>query len=408
VKRRILFVDDNIKVLEALRNRLRRRRRLWDMVFVEDGSKALDACAEQPFDVVVADMRMPAMNGVELLGEVMRLYPATARIMLTGHVNEKNKLAAMRVTHRFLDKPCSPAQLDKTVERCCTLTQLLDDAALRKVVGGMDSIPSVPKNYWALNEALEDPEVELGQIAGIIERDLAMNARVLQIVNSAYFGLSRTITRVRDAVSFLGLQTLRTIASCAVVFEAVAETKMASGFSLEQLSDHSLLVRDVAKQLPVDKLQKGLVETAAMLHDIGHLLMATRMPRSFKRVRAHAAEKQISVAEAEYALMGVSHAEIGAYLLGLWGLPPAIVEAVAHHHRPERIEHESLDLVVAVHVADLLARQEQTQMVGDRQQATAAADRARAPSPLLATLELGDQLPSWRAIAQRAVQRMSA
>ena len=199
MKRRILFVDDDIEVLNALRDRLRRRRRDWDMVFALDGARALQACAEQPFDVVIADMRMPEMNGVELLQEVMRRYPATARIMLTGQITEKLKLAAMRVTHRFLDKPCSPKQLDKTVERCCTLTQLLDDATLRKVVGGMDHIPSVPKNYWALNEALDNPEVELAKIASIIEQDLAMNARVLQIVNSAYFGLTRQSSRAHRA-----------------------------------------------------------------------------------------------------------------------------------------------------------------------------------------------------------------
>jgi CheY-like chemotaxis protein len=207
--KKILFVDDEKNVLDGIRRMLHPQRSHWEMTFVVGGDAALQVCAEVAFDVVVSDLRMPGMDGAELLGKIRDRYPGAARIVLSGYSDAALTARAVPVAHRVLAKPCDPIQLRHTIDRVCALQDVLCTPALRELVGTLGELPSLSSTYMALENVLRRPDAPIADIARIIEQDVAMTAKVLQIVNSGFFGLSRIVPSLEFAVSYLGLETIR-------------------------------------------------------------------------------------------------------------------------------------------------------------------------------------------------------
>lgn len=389
--KRILFVDDEVQILEGLQNLLRRQRRKWDLVFCPGGDEALAALAAQPFDVVVTDMRMPGMDGAALLHEVKERYPALARVVLSGHADPDALHRALPVAHQFLSKPCDAEVLRVVIERACNLQAMLADETIRRTIGKLDKLPSVPRTYLQLTDALSRPNVGLADLAAIVEQDPAMSAKVLQLVNSAYFGLPRQMTSIRQAVLYLGTDVLRGLALTADVF-AAADLLDLDDFSLDHLQQSSLLTARLASKFLDDKARSESAFTAAIVHDVGQLVLAMGLPSSYAGVHRSAEAVRRPVHEVEREVFGTTHAEIGAYLLGVWGLPFPIVEAVAYHHAPGLVTEGARDVIGAVHVADVLVHEAQ------------GIDPELIPPIDLTFLQsagLRAALPGWRAIADR-------
>lgn len=385
--RRILFVDDEPRVLEGLRRLLRARREEWDLAFAPGGAAALEALAAAPVDVIVSDMRMAGMDGGTLLGHVQRDYPSVVRIVLSGDTDKGSTLRALPVVHQFLTKPCDPELLQEVIERATNLRALLADEQLRWMVGEMESLPSVPRVYSELTRVLADPDTDLKDVVKVVEQDVAMYAKILQLVNSAFFGLARRVTSIQQAVNYIGTSTLRNLALSVEVFRAFEGTKAVPGFSLEALQDHGLAVARLAARLLTDRRQGESAFMAGMLHDVGQLILATRLPEHFARALGRARGSSDDLHTIERELLGVTHAELGAYLLGLWGLPYPVVEAVAHHHSPTRVSQRSFDILSAVHVANLLAHEH------------GGGARAALDEQYLEGLGVGGQLAAWRQLA---------
>jgi putative nucleotidyltransferase with HDIG domain len=351
---RILFVDDEESILYGLRNLLRKHRRVWDTVYALGGQAALEELARAPVDVIVTDMRMPGMDGAALLHKVMHDYPSVARIVLSGHADKAAFLRVRPVAHQFLSKPCDGEVLRIVLERTCALREILDDEALRRIVGPLDQLPSRPSTYLELTQAVAREGVGCDEIARIVELDPAMAAKTLQLVNSAYFGLGRSISSIQEALLYLGVELLQGLVLSAHVFAAM-EAVQVEGFSLDGIQNHSLLAARMAKRLVNDRRLAEEAFTAALVHDIGKIIIAMGMPERFAAVAREARESQRPFHEVERERMGVTHAEVGAYLLGMWGLPFVIVEAVAYHHCPSGICAGPRDVLAAVHIASSLA-----------------------------------------------------
>lgn len=391
--RRILFVDDEPRILEGLQRMLRSQRREWEMVFATGGSAALTEVESSTFDVIVTDMRMPGMDGASLLSHVQERSPATVRMVLSGQMDPEAAARAVQFAHQFLAKPCSAEVLKPTIERACQLRDLLQDERVLNTVGQVDALPAVPRIYAALVEMLTRSDASPEEVAKVLEQDVGMSAKVLQLVNSSFFGVSRHVSNLRVAVSLLGTNMIQSLVLSTEAFRGFRGDGDLDGFSVDALHHHSLAVANLAIRLLDDRSLAENAYVAGMLHDVGKLVLADHLPAEFKRANAAAREQRVPLHEVEPEFLGVTHAEIGAYLLGLWNLPFPIVEAVAHHHAPGRVSHGSFDLLAAVHVANALVHE--TNDVPGSDDAFACLDE-----DYLEALGVIEQLPLWRALAQ--------
>lgn len=395
--KRILFVDDESNILDGIRRALHADRDRWDMQFVVGGEAALQACAAYSFDVVICDMRMPGMDGATLLGHIRDRFPNTARIILSGFSDAALATRAIPVAHRFLAKPCNASEIHSAIERVCAMQDLLSSPELRKIVGAVSELPSLSATYTDLTNALRDPKTSIRQVAEIIERDIAMSAKVLQLANSAFFGLARRVTSLPGAVSCLGMETIKNLALTSEIFRVFAPDSRVPQSVCDSIQQHAIRTAAIAGLLPVERGTRDITAVAALLHDIGSLFLASAMPNEFCTILSRAGERGCKPFEAEEELLGTSHAEIGAYLLGLWGIPSLAVEAIAHHHHPTRIPHTAFDCTVAVYVADLLADELEDHPEGSTGVEIAESDRA-----CLEALGVLTKLPEFRELALKS------
>lgn len=353
----VLFVDDEPRVLQGLQRMLRPLRNEWDMRFVDGGAAALAALAERPADVVISDMRMPGMSGAELLLTVMKQWPSTVRIILSGHADQDLIQRTVGPTHQYLQKPCDADTLKLTVMRASHLRQILADDHLRELVAGMDNLPSLPSLYLELIDLMRQPGTSLKQVGEVIARDFGMSMKILQLVNSAFFGLKRNVASAVEATSLLGMDTIQALVLSVQAFSKLQADQM-RGLSVEALWDNCMTVSALAKCIALRQkltpMQAEEAFIAGMMHDAGRLVLATRVPDQYAEVARLQHDEALSTCEAESRVLGTTHAEVGAYLLGLWGISDPVVEAVAFHHHPQVCLNRTFSALTCVHVADAL------------------------------------------------------
>lgn len=397
--RRIVVVDNRPDTFNGLQGALTRAEDEadadavnWALELVPDGEAALAALAAEPADVLIVEEQLAPMDGVTLLTRVREQYPTTIRMIMSA--TTRPGLATI-VSHRLLTKPCDPSELSVLVRRSCALhARTAQIEAFRRTMA-TTTLPSRPGLYMELNRVLGDPDWSPGEISEVIEHDVAMSAKVLQLANSALFGLASTVTTVRDAVVYLGVDTIRSLALTAEAFGKLTPRHSGS-FSLDRFQTHAMHVAAITKTiLPAGRGQQEAV-TAALLHDIGKLVLISDGSSRWSDVNRIAGERAVPLHEVELDHDGVTHADLGAHLLSLWGLPDGIVEAVAHHHDPDTVAGLMLDGVVAVHIANALANELDP---------PAADGPPAAPldAELIARLGLETRLELWRHQARQIV-----
>ena len=391
--KRILFVDDESKILDGLQRMLRPERHRWEMSFAAGGAAALSMMEAVPFDVIVSDMRMPGMDGAALLKIVRTKYPNVLRIILSGYSEQAAAFNAVSVAHQFLQKPCDQDTLRLAIERATSLNDLLNSKMLAGLVGSVEQLPSMSQTFLAMHDAFNDSNTSITRLTEIIERDPAMCAKILQLVNSAFFGVVRNVADVRTAISCLGMSVLQSLVLSVEIFRVFHPTKHIPGFSMDAVNAHCLLVSRLTAKIGGDHLLPGIGLFAGLLHDIGKLVLAEAAPDHLARAIEGSQIDHCPLYLAEEQLAGVSHAEVGAYLLALWGIPHVIVEAVAYHHHPERIPHASLDLVSSLYFANWIANERETQ--------NAPATQVCAPlnEELANKLGVSEKIEEWRLLA---------
>lgn len=334
----------------------------WQVRRVEDADAALAAVTGDAIDIVVADARAIGQRAVGLLDEFRRHHPEAVRLLMLGDQGEPPDAAMMEIAHRILSHPLCAEELVETVYGVLELRELLDSPRLKGFVGRITDLPPAPSIYLELTQALRDPECTTARLIGLVSKDPALAARVLRLCNSAYFSGGRTITDLRSAVIRLGAGHLGRLVLASEVF-AHAGTLPAG--EREALQHRALESSRIALNLLSDA-SADLAATACLLAEVGKLLPG--VDRSEPED-----DDAISAIEPGYA-------DVGAYLLGLWGLPLPIVEAVANQHRPGRSGHGGFWVTGAVHVARALASQ---RPVDER---------------YLASVAVTDRLPEWLAL----------
>lgn len=356
--KRILFVDDEPRILQGLRRMLRPMRKSWEMGFVDSGGKALAVLDKTTVDVIVSDMLMPEMSGIELLKAVKEKHPDTIRIVLSGQSEDESILKTVDFIHQFLPKPCEADTLQNAVHRAFQLREQFESDELKKIVSQMDSLPSMPTVYQELMRELESPGSAIKKVGEIIAKDVGLTAKVLKLVNSAYFGVRRQVSSPAQAVKLLGLDTVKALALSAEVFSQFENINI-KGFSFDDLWEHSLFVGSLARRIAFhEKTDASIIEhslIAGLLHDVGQMIFAMKIPGQYQQVLETAKEEKIPLYVAEDKVLGTNHADIGGYLLGLWQLPDSIVEAISFHHAPRMLSLSQFSALAAVHFSDGIA-----------------------------------------------------
>jgi HD-like signal output (HDOD) protein len=351
----ILVAGERPEELRALQEQLARTRGNWSLTLAEGGEAALLALGAKPFDVVVTELRMRGIDGAELLQQVHRRQPQAARMAICGRASIDDMHRVMPLAHQVLGQAGDVRGLERSIERTCRLLRDRNRPSVQRVLGMLARLPVLPRTYWELAGELERPGADSSSVAGIIEQDPVVTTRVLQLANSAFFGVQRAVRSVRDAATVLGLEPLRSIVLLAGMSRLVHAGDLPPTFSLDTLQSHSARVARLAAAMLNDPEESKTAFSAGMLHHIGYLMLAVNLPNEFKGLREEAFRRNTTVERIEREQLGCDHAEIGAQVLALWGLPLPLIDAVACHHRPSASGEMRFGAATAVHVAAVLA-----------------------------------------------------
>ncbi|MFK8029335.1 MAG: HDOD domain-containing protein [Gammaproteobacteria bacterium] len=387
---RVVFVDDEPNILNGLKRMLRPMRKEWRMEFFDNGADALESIQNERCDVIVSDMRMPKMDGVQLLTSVRENSPGAIRIALSGQSGSNMIYRCIKNAHQYLAKPCSADQLLDTVTRVGALQQLVADDKVRSRIAEIESVPTLPESYSSLINELEQDDPSMKKVAELIETDVAVSAKMLQIVNSAYFGLPRQISSSHEAVMFLGIDSIKNIVLANGVFSQFDPDTVVE-LGLNTVWSHGLAVGTLAKKIALDfdddKMTADFALMGGLLSGIGTLVMAMDNPSELARTLKMVEETGSSKWSVETELLGYSYMEIGACLASMWGLPSVIVEAIGYQHRPSQCSAQEFTPLTAIHIADSILRDSDS----DDSQAIDMAYINR--------LNLADRIEAWRSMA---------
>lgn len=323
----VLFVDDDLAGLRALRDNFGGCNDDWVTAFVPGPQVALNVMAERPVDAVVSASRLSEMSAASFLKQTKLQYPRTARIALSNPGDRGAMLSTLSVANQCLSKTCGSEVLARVVERTTRLQSRLFSEATQRMVTEVGALPSLPSSLATLDAALSNEDCSLGQIADIMSSDVAMVAKVLQLVNSSFFGLRTEIHDLRQAVAYLGVETLRDFAMAGAVFRTFSPSPLLPEGWLASFNSHALAVAELTSQLVRTSLAQCEANVAGMLHAVGELVVAERAPAKLIAI-ANEVSAGSSPDEAETRHIGTTYPVVGGYLLSNWGVGYHMVEAV--------------------------------------------------------------------------------
>ncbi len=390
-RKRVLFVGEDLALWEQLQSQASGFSENWDVAFAKGGLQALASLSQSPCDAIVADMQLPGMNGAQLLDEVMQRSPKTLRFIRASMGDQQSAMKCVGTAHQYLVKPGDAQTIGFALDRAFSLESWLPNETVQKLIAQMKKLPSPPNLYFKIVAELQSPDASIENVGSLVAQDPVLSAKLLQVVNSAVFGLQLQVVSAADAVIYLGMETTKALVLLAHTFSYFDKVRTAD-FSVEKLWKHSVTTGKFAEQIArAEGVSAEMVSqafTGGMLHDIGKLLLAANVPEGFKEALAKAKEQKIHFWDAEIGVFGATHGELGACLLGIWGLPMPIVEAVALHHFPIRFLSKQFCPLTAVHAANVIEHEILAETGGSL---SAAAD-----SNYLTELGLTERLDVWR------------
>lgn len=354
---RLLIVDDDTNLLAGLRRAAYSERHIWSVETESDPRKALSRLEQAQFDVVISDMRMPEISGVDVLAKTRETQPEATRIILSGHSDHDSAMRSVQHAHQYLAKPCEFSDIQALVQRLATLRDILTADAVRSRVANMTALPSMPAVYRELSAALEDEETTAQSIGSLVAQDPAMTAKLLQLVNSSFFGLQRSVASPKEAVSLLGTEVIRGLMVQVGVFDATDES-VRQRFNLDALCRQAFQVARIAQVVAeCERLPRQYIEASysgGLLHNVGILLLAQNFPDEWSQILQMQSQQDGAPHLIEDHILGCNHMDVGAYLLNLWGLPDGVVESVALQNRPAEQTGDELNPTSVVSIARAL------------------------------------------------------
>ena len=332
----VVFVDDEQSVIDGLRRMLRHYRKEWNMLFLNSGTEAISFCELNSVDVIISDIRMPIMDGVQLLAKVRDLSPSTIRIALSGYADHEMMLDSIQVTHQFIAKPTDKSTISTVIERSISLPNSLCDDKIKFVLGKINALPTLPHVYKEIKRELNSDDFSLQRIGIIVENDISASTNLLKVVNSAFFGLIVHIESPAQAVSILGVDVVKNLILTNSLF-AQASVKSKNIDKLTEINNTCIkmgaLATSLAKISNLSNEQKDYCQIAAMMTGLGELV-----------ANEYASELENITTSDDY------YEQLGSYLLGMWGMTLDIVDAVRWHQTPSLIPSVKESPLTIVHV----------------------------------------------------------
>lgn len=220
------------------------------------------------------------------------------------------------------------------------------------IIRQIQELPSLPVVVLELLSSMDQDDTDVHVLAQKIELDQALAAKTLRIANSSFYGMQSKVTSIPQAVSVLGFHSIRTVVTACALTGSFAP--VSGGFDFQAFWRHSLATAIAARLLaPHLRVNPETAFTAGLLHDLGTLVLVTRFPAEHALVRSYRQAHDCQMADAELAVIGIDHAQVGSALAAYWKFPEAIQQAVADHHAIDRLEAGGLPL--AVHLANAVA-----------------------------------------------------
>ncbi len=353
---KVLIVSDDEKVVADIRKSEEAvfQNASFQFATTEDEAKRLLDSKE--FAVVCIEFSTSKINGLEFLSFVKDKYPKTFRVLFTDPSKRERAVYSTTDVHRFINKPLIDQDFVKTIEHFQGLSKYDLDSKTISAILGIGPIPTMPEVYIRLEREINKPEVSIHRIADIISNDPLAAAKVMHIVYSSFYNISKSIVNLVHAINFLGLDIIKSLVLYIKVFILKNQPPEIQNY-LKKIRDHSIDVAKVSKAIMnLECKDRDLIDSAyisGLLHDIGKIIMVQCSDKS-KRMTFVSEQGEENQLEREIEKFGVSHVSAGAYLLSSWNFPSEIISSVASHQNPEIIANGELGLSQIVYIANAL------------------------------------------------------
>lgn len=355
----IIFVDDQNNILQGFRRSLHGLEDVWTINYAAGGKEALKIMQDNAVDVIVCDTNMPVMRGTELLQEVRSLYPKTIRLVLSGGGGRSDDVAVLlRTSHQFLSKPFDFEKLKAKVDLLLMLRARVKNNSLIELVAGLSELPCSPNLYREFRKELEDDGADLDKMSGYIAQDPGLTAKMLQSLNSTFFGVSKAGIHPYKAAQSMGPGTISYLFDENTHFSTIDASHTNYAFLAERYKRSvqcATLLEALAAVENLPESARSIAYTTGMLNDIGSIILAHRLPNEYAKLIPYF-KNGVSQREAEIKALGASHNDVGAYFLGLWGFPEAVINAAAYSQTPEKDPDQAVNMTTLAHVAQALVR----------------------------------------------------
>lgn len=356
MKTSILFIISDEDIIKEIVKNIVPLQNEFDVFFAETAERALQILANNKIDIVFSSPNIIMSTGSNVLNEIKRLFPEVIRFALASSLDNQQVVQVSPLVHQFIYPPYTTENFKDRIERTLNFQKILKNDKIEELIKNTTNLPTLPEIYIQIEQEVAKPDFSINKIANLIAKDINLTAKILQIVNSAYFGLQREISSINFALTYLGVNIIKSLIFYIHLFSNFKVTSENKKY-LERFWQHSLVVASnsyhLANKYLNEKFEIDSAYTAGVLHDVGKFVLLNTYTYP-QNVILLAEQKTFDNLEAEYEIYECTHAEIGAYLLGLWGFPPQIVEAVAYHHQPSSMNKNQLNFATIIHLADFL------------------------------------------------------
>ncbi len=334
---RVLFVDDDSSVLNVIRDTLFQTE--FEIITAQSAHEAIELIEQEHIDLIISDIRMPGMDGIQLLETVKKKWPSIIRVMLCAYNDESTALQSLTngLVTTYFPKPWDTTELKDDIIRLLKIHKTFKNEKMMNLMNRLERLPSLPMLYQYFMNAFHR-EATFEEFADIIKQDVAVATKILHIANSAFYRrLGEPTASIEHAIMTMGLNAVKNI----VLAVTLSTQKPLTNQQVQHFQDiinHSSIVNKYIQLFYKIKFLKPInskFNSVGITHDIGKIILLQYFPERFEKIKQHQVQNPYMTfydCELDLGYAGNTHTEIGAFLLNLWNLPQISIEVALFHH----------------------------------------------------------------------------